>query len=95
MSVSGKPLGKDFGTTGKDWEWHDGGVTELPDEALITRLRAGDAGAYEILLRRYNRRLFRVTRSILRDDDDAVSGADDRDLVHHDPRLNEWEGTAR
>lgn len=45
--------------------------TELSDAALIARLRAGDAGAYEILLRRYNRRLFRVTRSILRDDDDA------------------------
>jgi len=47
------------------------GAQELPDETLIVRLRAGDAGAYEILLRRYNRRLFRVTRSILRDDDDA------------------------
>lgn len=34
-------------------------------------MRAGDTGAYEIVLRRYNRRLFRVTRSILRDDDDA------------------------
>ncbi len=47
------------------------GAAELPDEALIARLRAGDAGAYETILRRYNRRLFRVTRSILRDDDDA------------------------
>lgn len=44
---------------------------EPADEALVARIRAGDAGAYEILLRRYNRRLFRVTRSILRDDDDA------------------------
>lgn len=46
-------------------------ATELPDETLIARLRAGDASAYEVVLRRYNRRLFRVTRSILRDDDDA------------------------
>ncbi len=46
-------------------------ATELPDETLIARIRAGDKGAYEIILRRYNRRLFRVTRSILRDDDDA------------------------
>lgn len=44
---------------------------EPPDEALIARMRAGDTSAYEIMLRRYNRRLFRVTRSILRDDDDA------------------------
>ncbi len=46
-------------------------ATELPDETLIARIRMGDASAYEVVLRRYNRRLFRVTRSILRDDDDA------------------------
>lgn len=46
-------------------------VTELPDEVLITRMRANDIGAYEIMLRRYNRRLFRATRCILLDDDDA------------------------
>lgn len=46
-------------------------VAELPDETLIARIRAGDTSGYETLLRRYNRRLFRVTRSILRDDDDA------------------------
>lgn len=46
-------------------------VTELPDETLIARIRAGDTSGYETILRRYNRRLFRVTRSILRDDDDA------------------------
>lgn len=46
-------------------------TAEPPDETLIARIRTGDTGAYEIMLRRYNRRLFRVTRSILRDDDDA------------------------
>jgi RNA polymerase sigma-70 factor (ECF subfamily) len=45
--------------------------TEPPDEALIARMRANDMSAYEIMLRRYNRRLFRATRSILLDDDDA------------------------
>lgn len=46
-------------------------AAQLPDEALIARIRAGDSSAYAIILRRYNRRLYRVTRSILRDDDDA------------------------
>ena len=46
-------------------------AVEPPDENLVARMRTGDTGAYEIILRRYNRRLFRVTRSILRDDDDA------------------------
>lgn len=55
---------------------HDAGIArqsavELPDDLLIARIRAGDTGAYEVILRRYNRRLFRVTRSILRDADDA------------------------
>jgi RNA polymerase sigma-70 factor (ECF subfamily) len=44
---------------------------EPPDESLVARIRAGETGAYEVILRRYNRRLFRVTRSILRNDDDA------------------------
>ncbi|HEX7045483.1 MAG TPA: RNA polymerase sigma factor [Burkholderiales bacterium] len=41
------------------------------DDELVARLRAGDASAYEPLMRRYNRRLYRVARSILRDDDAA------------------------
>lgn len=47
------------------------GMAESADDALIARIRAGDASAYEPIMRRYNRRLFRVTRSILSDDDDA------------------------
>ncbi len=31
--------------------------TDLPDEALLARIRVGDSSAYEIVLRRYNRRL--------------------------------------
>ncbi|TCK17710.1 RNA polymerase sigma-70 factor (ECF subfamily) [Thiogranum longum] len=49
-----------------------------PDEVAIERVRGGDAQAYEIIMRRYNQRLYRVARSILRDDDaaqDAVQEA--------------------
>lgn len=41
------------------------------DDALVARARAGDLPAYERLMRRHNRRLFRVTRGILRDSDAA------------------------
>lgn len=44
---------------------------EPSDESLLARLRDGESHACEILMRRYNRRLFRVTRSILRDADAA------------------------
>lgn len=54
-----------------DTRSNNGSSTDPTDETVIARIRAGDAAAYEIIMRRYNRRLFRVTRSILRDDDDA------------------------
>jgi RNA polymerase sigma-70 factor (ECF subfamily) len=41
------------------------------EEALVTRLRAGEPEAFEQVMRRHNGRLFRVTRSILSDDSDA------------------------
>lgn len=41
---------------------------ELSDEAIVTRVREGETALYEILLRRYNQRLYRTIRAILRDD---------------------------
>jgi len=32
VSVNGKTLEKDFGVTGKDWQWDDGGIVELTAE---------------------------------------------------------------
>jgi len=43
----------------------------LPDEEVVRRIRGGEAALFEILMRRYNRRLFRVARAILKDDDEA------------------------
>lgn len=48
------------------------------DAALLNGLRAGDAVAFEVLMQRYNRRLYRVARSMLRDNaeaEDAVQEA--------------------
>ncbi len=50
----------------------------LSDLEIVQRIRAGDVALFEILLRRYNRRLFRAARSILRDEaeaEDAVQEA--------------------
>ena len=46
-------------------------LLSVPDEVAIERIRGGDTRSYEIIMRRYNQRLFRVARSILRDDDAA------------------------
>jgi RNA polymerase sigma-70 factor (ECF subfamily) len=43
----------------------------LSDEQVVERVLAGDTSLYEILMRRYNQRLFRVARGIVRDDAEA------------------------
>jgi RNA polymerase sigma-70 factor, ECF subfamily len=41
------------------------------DEEVIERVRAGEIELYELIMRRHNQRLYRVARSILRDDSEA------------------------
>jgi RNA polymerase sigma-70 factor, ECF subfamily len=41
------------------------------DEEVVNRVRGGETALYEILMRRYNQRLYRVARAILRDDSEA------------------------
>jgi RNA polymerase sigma-70 factor (ECF subfamily) len=41
------------------------------DEEVVDRVRAGDTALYEIIMRRYNQRLYRVARAIVRDDGEA------------------------
>jgi RNA polymerase sigma-70 factor, ECF subfamily len=42
-------------------------LSDLPDDRLVELVRQKDVTAFEALMRRHNRRLFRVTRGILRD----------------------------
>jgi RNA polymerase sigma-70 factor (ECF subfamily) len=41
------------------------------DAEVVERVKAGDTALYEILMRRYNQRLYRVARAILHDDAEA------------------------
>jgi RNA polymerase sigma-70 factor (ECF subfamily) len=41
------------------------------DEEIIDRVKAGDTALYEIIMRRYNQRLYRVSCAILRDEAEA------------------------
>jgi len=43
----------------------------LTDEEIITRVKAGDLALYEVIMRRYNQRLYRIARAILHDDTEA------------------------
>jgi RNA polymerase sigma-70 factor (ECF subfamily) len=43
----------------------------LTDEDVVHRVRTGEIALYEIIMRRYNQRLYRVARAILHDDSEA------------------------
>jgi RNA polymerase sigma-70 factor, ECF subfamily len=41
------------------------------DEEIVDRVKGGEVALYEIIMRRYNQRLYRVARAVLRDDAEA------------------------
>ncbi|HEY5810323.1 MAG TPA: RNA polymerase sigma factor [Povalibacter sp.] len=60
-------------------------LSQLNDDELVTAAQRHDDRAFEALMRRYNRRLFRVARSILRDEasaEDAVQECYVRAFTH-------------
>src|ERR1043165_8082022 len=46
-------------------------LQQLSDEEGVERVRGGETALFEMLMRRYNQRLYRVARAILRDDAEA------------------------
>ena len=45
--------------------------TALSDEDVVSRVLEGQTALYEVLMRRYNERIYRAARSIVRDEDEA------------------------
>jgi RNA polymerase sigma-70 factor (ECF subfamily) len=43
----------------------------VPDVELVDRIRAGETGLYELLMQRYNQRLYRTIRSVITNDLEA------------------------
>lgn len=52
-------------------------LEQLPDDRLVARILAGEAALFELIMRRYNRRLFRIARGILPDDAEAEDAVQD------------------
>ena len=50
---------------------------DVDDVTLVNRVQAGDHRAFEMLMRRYNQRLYRVARSMLRNAADAEDAVQD------------------
>jgi RNA polymerase sigma-70 factor (ECF subfamily) len=45
--------------------------SEQPDEAIVQQVLDGNTGLFELLMRRYNERLYRAARAIVRDEQEA------------------------
>src|SRR5829696_585821 len=43
----------------------------LPDGEIVRRVRAGEHGLFELLMRRHNQRIYRVARAVLKDESEA------------------------
>jgi RNA polymerase sigma-70 factor (ECF subfamily) len=56
-------------------------LAPVPDAELVRRVAAGDAQAFEALMRRHNGALFRVARAILASDPDAEDALQDAYLA--------------
>lgn len=63
----------------------------LPDNEIVDRVLAGDLALYEVIMRRYNQRLYRVARAILRDDSEAEDVMQDA-YVRAYTHLNQFAG---
>jgi len=70
------------------------GVESWADEDVIARVMAGEKELYEIIMRRYNQRLYRVARAILREDDEAEDVVQDA-YVRAYEHLDQFLGRAR
>src|SRR5215471_11633341 len=70
------------------------GNAGLSDEEVVRRIIEGERALFEILMRRYNQRLFRVTRSIVANDLEAEDIIQDAYVKAYE-HLSQFEGRAR
>jgi len=66
----------------------------LDDEQVVARVRDGDTALFEILMRRYNQRLFRLLRPLLGEDDEAADVLQEA-WVRAFEHLDQFAGRAR
>src|SRR5258708_25723592 len=68
-------------------------LKELRDEDIVRRVLAGETALFEIVMRRYNQRLYRVARIILRNDGEAEDVMQDA-YVRAYEHLSQFAGRA-
>jgi RNA polymerase sigma-70 factor (ECF subfamily) len=64
------------------------------DDEVIARVRGGDTDLFEVVMRRYNQRLYRTVRSILREEDETLDVMQEA-YVNAFTHLADFSGRAR
>ena len=66
----------------------------LTDEEIVHQVSSGDVQMFEVLMRRYNQRLYRAARAILQDDAEAEDAVQQAYLNAY-RHLHQFEGRAQ
>lgn len=66
----------------------------LSDEAIVTRILAGESHLFEILMRRHNERVYRAARAIIRDEREAEDVMQEA-YVNAYAHLSQFDGRAK
>jgi len=70
------------------------GSQQLSDEEIVARVLDGESALYELIMRRYNQRLYRVARSIVAEDGEAEDIMQDA-YVRAYQHLRQYAGEAK
>ena len=65
-----------------------------PDVALVERVRAGDVAAYDTLVRKYERQIFRIAQHITQNREDAEDVMQDAFLKAYE-KLDQFQGNSK
>jgi RNA polymerase sigma-70 factor (ECF subfamily) len=68
--------------------------TDLSDDEIVERIRAGEPELFELVIRRHNQRLYRAVRAVLRDDGETEDVMQEA-YVNAFSHLGEFEGRSK
>ena len=66
---------------------------DITSESLVKRVLEGDTALFEVLMRRHNQRLYRIARTVLREDVEAEDVMQDAYVSAYE-NLGQFEGRA-
>jgi len=72
----------------------EGENEQHPDVALVERVRAGDISAYDTLVRKYERQVFRIAQHITQNREDAEDVMQDAFLKAYE-KLDQFQGNSK